>query len=932
MTPALIRRLAALCAGLLLSTCLLAQSADGGTEREALREIQLGSESFTRGDPVPAWVRRVAVPATTLRAPVVLRLADTQFRVAAVPEVFVERALQVNDSAALARIGQFPIHFVPQYQKVRLHAVRVLRGEQVLERTASTQIRFLQREAGLENGIYSGTVTASLLIEDVRVGDTLSIAYSTEGANPVFGPLFFDAASWDGSEPIEWRRVTLLHPPERSIQWRMVGDFRTAQPRPETGTEQGMRLLRFEERGVQALYGEPYIPDSYMAWRYLQFSEYRDWQQVARWAEGLFPARPPLPPEAQALVQRLRALPSAEDRVLEALRWVQREIRYFSVSMGESSHRPHDPQWVVQRRYGDCKDKTYLLVSLLRELGIEADPMLVSLQSRRLPARLLPSPDAFDHAIVRVRLNGRSHYLDGTRPVQAAGRLDSIGLALEGGFALVVAPDTTALLELSSPQSLQLATHELSERIVLPRLAPEGTLELRQTFRGAAAEGWRLGWARSTPEQRRKAVLSWYERSYPGSEVDGEPVVRDDLQANVFVLEARLKVPKLAQNVNGDWVVRFSPAVLRGLFNLPQTLQRNFPAETLPFPYRGRYALVMQWPENVAVVTDPSTRRVSGPSFDAEIARSFRGARFEYTLGIDTKAAVTAVRDLPRLMEDVKRLDDAVMGVAVVERKAVKDSGFLGFGADTVQSSMRKRMEDVVSRTSATIATGRLKGEDLAEVLCTRAEALADLGRGAEGLVDAADAVKAAATTPRALMCRGNLYFNTGDFARAIPDYTRALGLGQPPSEALYHRALARFYGEQVARAAEDFAQAAADDTRNLYPTMWRIWALQRSGQALPAEVAELARRDPRGAWPRPALALQVGAISVDDLLAIAQRMQGDERELNMTEALFAIGQWHLVNGRTGMARESFEAARAKGITMFIEHVAAGFELARLPK
>jgi len=62
----------------------------------------------------------------------------------------------------------------------------------------------------------------------------------------------------------------------------------------------------------------------------------------------------------------------------------------------------------VQRRYGDCKDKTYLLVSLLRAVGIEADPMLVSLTTPKTPARLLPTPDAFDHVVAQARINGRT--------------------------------------------------------------------------------------------------------------------------------------------------------------------------------------------------------------------------------------------------------------------------------------------------------------------------------------------------------------------------------------------------------------------------------------------------------------------------------------------------------------------------------------------
>ena len=45
------------------------------------------------------------------------------------------------------------------------------------------------------------------------------------------------------------------------------------------------------------------------------------------------------------------------------------EIRYYSVSLGESSHRPHTPAEVLRNRYGDCKDKSLLLVTILA-LGV----------------------------------------------------------------------------------------------------------------------------------------------------------------------------------------------------------------------------------------------------------------------------------------------------------------------------------------------------------------------------------------------------------------------------------------------------------------------------------------------------------------------------------------------------------------------------------
>ncbi len=75
---------------------------------------------------------------------------------------------------------------------------------------------------------------------------------------------------------------------------------------------------------------------------------------------------------------------------------------------------------------------------------------------------------------------------------------------------------------------------------------------------------------------------------------------------------------------------------------------------------------------------------------------------------------------------------------------------------------------------------------------------------------------------------------------------------------------------------------------------------------------------------------MAAGTISPQDLIAQVERKRGDDRELTLAEAWFYIGQWHRARGETQQARKAFEACRAQGITMYIEHVAAGLELASL--
>src|SRR5690606_24767377 len=83
--------------------------------------------------------------------------------------------------------------------------------------------------------------------------------------------------------------------------------------------------------------------------------------------------------------------------------------------------RPADT-W--QMRYGDCKAKSLLLASILRELGIEADVVVVSTNLGDAVVDLLPLPGAFNHMIVKARIGGEDYWLDGT---SSGGRLATIG-------------------------------------------------------------------------------------------------------------------------------------------------------------------------------------------------------------------------------------------------------------------------------------------------------------------------------------------------------------------------------------------------------------------------------------------------------------------------------------------------------------------------
>jgi lipoprotein NlpI len=905
-----------------------------GAEQEALKEIRIANDKFERGVPIPSWVDVAkVVPETQNKNPVVIRLADTQYIANRVPSVFVRRVWTVNDASGVDQLGHLPIVFQTGYQQVKLHTLQVIRAGKVLDQVQTAKIRFLQRESGLEQGLYDGYVTASILVDDLRVGDSVELAFSTDGANPITGAKFVDSASWDQGGPTELRRVTINHSADRPIKWKMHGDLNTNTFKPTESVANGMRRLQWEERSLPSVQYEPYVPNSFHVARYLQFSEYQTWSEVSDWASQLFVNTTPLPPELSQLVERFRANATTQEQVAAVLSWVQSEIRYFSVSLDESSHRPHQPSETLTRRYGDCKDKTFLMIELLRGLGIEAQPVLLSTRNRVGMAKLLPSPYAFDHAIVHVKLDGRSYYLDPTRQGQS-GKLDRMGQIHEAAEVLVVNPGNNQLTTITSPNYAELTRDELREKVVVPKFGSEATLESRHTWSGAGAEIRRQIFKRLPKDQLEKRLLEPYESRYPGIQRAADAVFEDDLINNQMTLVQKYTSPKLAIAGGSEWGVRYGASNLSGMLQTPPAAIRTQPTAMPVLPRTSQYFIEVEFPQEVSVVSDPSTRSVRDAAFDYTAAISFRGNRATAAISLRIISNTVDAKNTASFMEAVRKANDLVRPVFVVRKEDIKSSGFLGFGKKTLQQTIQERLNDRISKVTKVIDSGRVSGDDLADAYCERADANGDLGKGADSLKDAQLAVKTSPNFAGAYTCRGNAWFVMGDYPRSITDYSKAVTLGGSEFMPIYRRGHARFYNGQLPAALDDFAKVSSLDKNDadsaLYSELWRVWTQKRLGQTPDPAQLKLASANPRGDWPRPALAMLHGLLPVEEMVKQLDRKQGDEKEMALAEAYFYVGQYYLLQGDKPKAIEYFKKTREKGITMYVEHLGAGIELQQL--
>lgn len=356
---------------------------------------------------------------------------------------------KLTSTRGVENLSQLEFEFDPSYERLVLHDVSILRGEEVINKLDSANIKLLHRERELDSLIYDGRQTLMLLLNDIRVGDTLRYAMNRVGENPVFqGNREFTVSTQSGGAIKRLHRRVLTDNSQPLVMRRLNTDVV-----PVVSELNGVTDTSFVVDNVEPYYD----PEQTPAWRNwrgrLVFSDMQNWSDVVDWALPMYAMESQTPVELTNVAEQIRsAYQTPEEQIGVALQWVQDEVRYFGIELGTNSHRPSAPHETLSRRFGDCKDKTVLLIALLNELGYTAQPALVDtshgLRNEDQPYRL----HAFDHVIAHMELNGVDHWLDPTK----TGQRGKVGEMAEPdyGKALILKAGTTELTSMANEYSV----------------------------------------------------------------------------------------------------------------------------------------------------------------------------------------------------------------------------------------------------------------------------------------------------------------------------------------------------------------------------------------------------------------------------------------------------------------------------------------------
>lgn len=532
--------------------------------------------------------------------------------------------------AGVQRAAQWRCDFDPATQEVTIHSLAVRRGYAVSEHTEASRLRFLQREENLERYMLDGVVSVVVLLEDVRVGDVVETSYTVRTKARVF-PDNFARITPIPLEYYTWQfHLSVRFPNGHGMQWKTDSEKITLNERAvgEGETEWSWTVENFAPRQP-----EPEMPSWYFHGRIIQLTDFPSWKSIAEgvmaaWKEDF---------EHPALVQTANEIatePTLEKRVERALRFVQDEIRYLSVNTELGGQVPTESSSVLQRRFGDCKDKAFLLVHLLRRLGVPARPVLVHGQFCHRVEQFLPTPAAFNHAIIEYELDGKRRWVDATIPLQGGG---PAGRALPVfGMGLPIGPDVQGLERIEAdPESH--GSHDLLESFRLQSSTSQLHLFISGKLTGSHADGLRQALSFNGSTATAAARQKFYERLYPSAERHTDLEWRDDRDRNEIVLAEAYVLPNLLVAAPQPGVLGFRVHIhgIQAVLGFHDSERRKHPL-ALPFPNVIAHRVEFAFETLFQMHTVRETTRTNAFSF--ELFGSWTNMRTSFDYAVSTHA------------------------------------------------------------------------------------------------------------------------------------------------------------------------------------------------------------------------------------------------------------------------------------------------------
>ncbi|MGA2016317.1 MAG: DUF3857 domain-containing protein [Opitutaceae bacterium] len=426
-------------------------------------------------------------------------------------KVLTEKGRRNNDTLSLNFLLPYMTVSVPRLEIIRAN------GDVVPVDVAANSKESIDESQMQENIYDPNSKVLKVNIPKLEIGDIVHSVIRITVERPFMPGEYAEDFMMEGSGYIRHISIEIRMPADKPLRQIALRDETPGTVSATTAGGSGGLVYHWEVNRVPRMFDEPAMPPYPEVLQHLSVSTTADWAAVSRWYWDLSkPHLDAITPAMKKQVAELTAGSSTDmERIKAVFYYVSKKIRYMGITPEKDrpGFEPHDVEITYEKKYGVCRDKAALLVSLLQAAGEKAYPVLVSVGWKKDPQ--VPNP-FFNHAIVGVELGkGRYVLMD---PTDENTR-DLLPTYDDNQSYLVCRADG---------ETLRLSPVEPPENSMM-RIATTGTLSAtgaleahsHLSFDGINDNAYRQAFAQMKPDDRRRFFEANLKRAMPGATLKG---------------------------------------------------------------------------------------------------------------------------------------------------------------------------------------------------------------------------------------------------------------------------------------------------------------------------------------------------------------------------------------------------------------------------
>lgn len=308
-----------------------------------------------------------------------------------------ERNLRIDTPQGIDQYGQARVYYDGKRDKLDIIEAYTIKPDGTKISVTPDRIKRISASTDDVAPYFTDQMTAVIIFPQVEVGSQLYFKSVLEEDEPIIKGRFGSLTSFTPHRRYEKATIKLVHPADMAIQ-----AYARGVEGVKTTLSDGRVQYVYQFHQDSAVPLEPGQIDYDDFAPVVEFSNYKDYADLAQVTQSLFQAKTQVTQKIQKLANELtQDAKTPRQKAQKLYDWVSRNIRYVGIDVGASGFEPHYADQILEHGYGDCKDHATLLEALLMAVGIPSSPVLIkTAESYQLPH--LAGKYYFDHVITYV--------------------------------------------------------------------------------------------------------------------------------------------------------------------------------------------------------------------------------------------------------------------------------------------------------------------------------------------------------------------------------------------------------------------------------------------------------------------------------------------------------------------------------------------------